>query len=133
LPLGDTAAIASDRLQCGVKYLFCIENCKITRQIVVSKKCTKQRLHHGWRAEISWQLIQRLFHDAYIFKNGKITGKSVDLQLQCACKILSHCDIITFRLGSSLLRSTFVFTRHFGAKTISSQSHFEDDSSPHIS
>ncbi len=46
---------------------------------------------------------------------------------------ITHFDIITFRLGSSLLRSTFVFTRHFGAKTISSRSHFEDDSSPHIS
>ncbi len=55
----------------------------------------------------------------------------------CYCKILnwviSQCDIITFRLGSSVLGSTFVFTRHFGAKTISSRSHFEDDSSPHIS
>ncbi len=46
---------------------------------------------------------------------------------------LSHCDIITFRLGSSLLGSTFVFTRHFGAKTICSRSHFEDDFYPHIS
>ncbi len=31
------------------------------------------------------------------------------------------------------LRSAFVFTRNFVAKTISSRSHFEDDSSPHIS
>ncbi len=38
-----------------------------------------------------------------------------------------------FSLGSTLLRSTFVFTRLFGAKTISGRSHFEDDSSPHIS
>ncbi len=38
-----------------------------------------------------------------------------------------------FWLGSTLLGSTFVFTRHFGAKTISSHSPFEDDSSPHIS
>jgi len=45
----------------------------------------------------------------------------------------SHCDILTFRLESSLLGSTFVFNSHFGPKTISSQSHFEDDSSPHIS
>ncbi len=37
-----------------------------------------------------------------------------------------------FQLGSSLLGSTFVFTRHFGAKTILSRSHFEDDSSPYI-
>jgi hypothetical protein len=47
--------------------------------------------------------------------------------------LLSHCDIITFKLGSSLLGSTFVFTRHFGTKTILSRSHFEDDSFPHIS
>jgi hypothetical protein len=51
----------------------------------------------------------------------------------CCTVQLSHCDIITFGLGSSLLGSTFVFTRHFGTKTISSRSHFEDDSSPHIS
>ncbi len=51
----------------------------------------------------------------------------------CKLNVVSHCDIITFRLGSSLLGSTFVFILHFGAKTILSQSHFEDDSSPHIS
>ncbi len=39
----------------------------------------------------------------------------------------------TFTLESSLLKSTFVFTHHFGAKTILRHSHFEDDSSPHIS
>ncbi len=38
-----------------------------------------------------------------------------------------------FKLGSSLLGSTFVFTCHFGTKTILSRSHFEDNSSPHIS
>ncbi len=48
-------------------------------------------------------------------------------------KTLSHCDIITFVLGSSLFGSTFVLTRHFGAKTILRRSHFEDDSSPPIS
>ncbi len=46
---------------------------------------------------------------------------------------ITLCYCSTFKLGSSLLRSTFVFMRHFGAKTISSRSHFEDDSSPHIS
>ncbi len=39
----------------------------------------------------------------------------------------------TFDKGLSLLWSTFVFTCHFGAKTILSRSHFEDDSSPHFS
>ncbi len=40
---------------------------------------------------------------------------------------------LTYERFQFTLGSAFVFTRHFDAKTISSRSHFEDDSSLHIS
>ncbi len=47
--------------------------------------------------------------------------------------VILHRDINLILIRIQLLGSTFVFTRHFGAKTISSHTHLEDDSSPHIS
>jgi hypothetical protein len=48
-------------------------------------------------------------------------------------KYVSHCNMSLLLIRIQLLRSTFVFTCHFGAKTISSHTHLKDGSSPHIS
>ncbi len=62
-----------------------------------------------------------------------IISKAIISKVIISIVIVSHCDIILLLIWIQFLRSTFVFMHHFGAKCNSSQSHFEDDSSPHIS
>ncbi len=47
--------------------------------------------------------------------------------------VILHRNISLLLNRIQLLRSTFVFMRHFGAKTISRHSHLKDGSSHHIS